>query len=72
MSAHKSAVADLNQYPAVVPGYYEQAFKKTKQEKQDLKDAKRNHKAAIDADYGNEYTATQRKKIMNPKTPRLG
>lgn len=66
MGANKSAVASPKEYPPTIKGYYAQAFKKTTNERSDLKQAKRAHKDAIARDYP-EYNASQRKRIMNPK-----
>jgi hypothetical protein len=59
---------DMNKtLPTRAPsGYYGIAFRKTKEEKAALKEAKRLHKAEIDQKYGLEFSAAQRKKILNP------
>ena len=67
----KSFVAEPSQYPPLIKGYYGVAFKKTAKERMELREAKRNHKALIDAEYGNQFSAQQRKKIMNPTNYRL-
>ena len=71
MSAQKFCVAEPKQYPPIIPGYYALAFKKDKKDRLELKEAKRNHKALINAEFGNQFTASQRKKIMNPTRIRL-
>lgn len=63
----KNVVAGPSEFPTVPPnGYYQLAFKKDKAEKELLKEMKRNNKAAIDAKFGVEFSASQRKKFLNP------
>lgn len=71
MANQKQVVADPNQYPPKVVGYYAQAFKKSEQEKKELKNMKKLHKKLIADEYGKDYNASQRKKIMNPSNIRL-
>ena len=66
MRDSKSVVAASKEYPKVVTGYYAQAFKKTKQEQDLLKEAKHRNKAAVAKDFPNQ-TPEQRKRILNPK-----
>lgn len=70
MSKDKAMVASPTQYPPTVKGYYAQAFKKTKEEKAELKRAKQLNKQQVKEDYGKEFSPEQLKKILNPRHAR--
>lgn len=67
----KSVVANPSEYPQPVNGYYAQAFKKTKEERKELKKVVKLHKKLIKEEYGKENSPKQLKKIMNPSNIRL-